>query len=371
MFALSEMQIIMQHVPVDLLEQEGKLLFVLTSYGSLRMDDVRNLLQHDVTVSTDFRAAAESNRSYQLQIDQDKTHQQKEAVAAKMPHIACACLDKSTNEVNPKTSAEIKAFRQQVAKNVEGTPCILTTCPFEAVRQYRAKLRSEFTGNIFESDQVFVIKVVKSKSVAGGGGYSFSRSFEVVGKNTISAKLKSFVGQVLENSAESAAASSSSSEIVGYGRGVRRSDFTAHSGRGTAITHAMAGGVSDSNIAVSTGHADVNSMRNYAQPTRESKMSVSLAVARQVGQHQEQDALRRQLAEGDDDKPSSGAGALGSKGTRARKRVVYEDDEEPAEEEDAAGDEPSASKKSKHAVPEVHSKVFGGSIFNFNIYNSS
>jgi hypothetical protein len=167
----------------------------------------------------------------------------------------------------------------------------MQSCPFEPIRQYRKSLSEQFTKNVFSSQEVFVVQV-KCK----GSRQNFTENFGCVGKNTISDKIKSFLGDRLSKGATGSDDSVEQS-VSGYGKGVRRSTFTGHSGRNTAITYAMAENVSESNISASTGHADVNSLRGYAQPTRDSKASVSLAVSRQLGQHREQAQLRKRLIE--------------------------------------------------------------------------
>ena len=61
-FPMSLVESAMQHVPTDLSQKQGKAIFVLTTFGSLRMADVREASQSSVKVLTDLRPTASTPR---------------------------------------------------------------------------------------------------------------------------------------------------------------------------------------------------------------------------------------------------------------------------------------------------------------------
>ena len=223
-------------------------------------------------------------------------------------------------------------------QDAENCPCLLNSCPFETIRLYRKALLDHFGAGVFETEHPFVIKVVASRS--SRWQEHFDSNFACVGVNTLPQKQKLFLDAVLCQVGQQESTSSSSNTTTESSH-KRKAHFSGHSGRNTAITYAMADGVPESNIAVSSGHADVNTLRAYAEPTMDTKTSLSLAVSRQLGRHQEQEELRERLIQGKDD---------GNEEEQLESAATAVEDEEPREKH----------RKLNHQ---------GQNVFNFYIHN--
>jgi hypothetical protein len=347
----------MHFKPADKIGRQGKAIFVLGLFASLRMDDVRNLQQSDIKVLTDLR-------SFELNIHKDKSHQQRSLKPVKQPNIACECSQQALTDA-ALPAGRAKAFRKLVAANPESTPCLYDECPFEAVRVYRHALFTDLGQGMADTQHPLMIKINSSRT--NSSIQTFDQGYAVVGVNTLPQKQKYFLDAVAAAHLDAVAASNASGSVSGAAAmgtssttntQKRKSAYTGHSARNTAITFAMSAGVTESNIAVSSGHVDVNTLRAYAEPTMETKTSLSLGVARQLRQHQDQNELRERILRDDDieddaveaRKRARPAVASSSKAAAGRDRGAREDED---------GDERDDKEDS------MVQKAVGGNVYQF------
>lgn len=354
----------MHFKPADKIGKQGKCVLVLGLFASLRMDDVRNLQQSDIKVLTDLRAAAAAIRSFELSIHKDKSHQQRSLKPVKQPNIACECSQQALTDA-ALPAGRAKAFRKLVAANPESTPCIYDECPFEAVRVYRHALFADLGQGMADSKHPLMIKINSSRT--NPSIQTFDQSFAVVGVNTLPQKQKYFLDAVAAANLDAVAASNALGSVSGAAAmgtsskastQKRKSDYTGHSARNTAITFAMSAGVTESNIAVSSGHADVNTLRAYAEPTMETKTSLSLGVARQLRQYQDQNELRERILRGDDiEGDDFGARKRARPGAASSSKAAAGDDRGAREDE---GDDERDDKEDS-----MLQKAVGGNVYQF------
>ena len=221
-----------------------------------------------------------TGRSFNLGVMRDKTHKVDTGVPAKLPNVTCSCTDlQSHSELRVRQVQTLENFRRAVARvrlsldvpvyfcikffhasNLQDpmTACIYPNCCFEADRQYILAITNQFLPAIAmrSSENPFFLKIQRLP----GKPQKFESRTACVGVNTLRDHIKMLY--CLVGLGGAAGDDKAASE---YGRATRRKVMTGHTGRNTGITFALSSGVPAEVLAQSTGHADINTLRAYAQ----------------------------------------------------------------------------------------------------------